>query len=414
MPFEYVAQTIREAYGREVDEVFERFEREPVAAASLAQVHRARYKGEAVAVKVLRPNVEQAVAADLTAARRLLRAVRRFWDHPHIRRELTVLDAFEVRVREEMNFVQEGEYATTIRKNCEGNPHVIIPRVYAEMTRPRVLVLEFVEGTRIDRLDAGRVNVRSVVQALVELYLQMELLDGLFHADPHPGNLMLAPDGRIVLVDFGAVVRVPLAMRRALLHTALAAIRRDPDAVARGFGELGLLPGELEPAQVRWIADLLIRNAYSKTTAKERIETMLADRVMKTLFDSPIALTQESVYFARTAALIEGIGTRYDPYFQPIAVASPVILRMRSKILRSLGEPAPPNLQEIATVAGYALGKAAAWLRDVLPRRVVGESPFAVGVRGDGEMPGIIARVSDPRPQASLAARRARPHIRGG
>ena len=123
---------------------------------------------------------------------------------------------------------------------------------------------------------------------------------------------------------------------------------------------------------------------------------LLADRVMKTLFDSPITLSQEAVYFGRAAALIEGIGTRYDPYFQIVPVASPVVLRMRTRILRSLGEDVTPNVDEIATVAGYAIGRAAAnvrdWMRDLLGKVAL---PLLVALT-----PGACARVNT---QASLA-----------
>lgn len=370
MPFEQVEATIRAEYGRGPDGLFEAFERVPVAAASLAQVHRARLGGERVAVKVLRPGVEARVAADIDAARRILRWLDRLWGHPHIRRELTALAAFEVRVREEVDFRLEGAYAQAIAANFAGSERVRIPRVHADLTRRRVLVMEFMDGTRIDRLDPTAVDPRRIVQTLVELYIQMELIDGLFHADPHPGNVLVAPDGTIVLVDFGAVVRVPLEMRRALVHTSIAAIRRDPDAVAQGFAELGLVPDGVDRDQLRWVADVLIRSAYSRTTTRERIDTLLADRVMKALFDSPITLTEEAVYFARAAALIEGIGTRYDPYFQIVPVASPVVLRMRTRILRSLGEDVTPNVEELATVAGYALGRAARWVSDFVGRRL--------------------------------------------
>ncbi len=368
LPYPVVEQAIRDAYGREVGELFDSFEREPVAAASLAQVHRATRGGETVAVKVLRPGVEARVAADIVAARRILLWLDRWWGHPHIKRELIAVASFEVRVREEVDFRQEAAYATAIRENFANNDRVIIPRVYADMTRQRVMVMEFVEGTRIDRLDAARVDVKHVVQTLVELYVQMELIDGLFHADPHPGNVMLAPDGRIVLVDFGAVVRVPIEMRKALVHTSIAAIRRDVDAVTAGFIKLGLAPPGVDPAEIRWIAEILIESAYSRTTARERINDLLADRVMKMMLDSPMTLTPEAVYFARAAALIEGIGTRYDPYFQIVPVASPVVLRMRTRILRSLGESVTPNAEEIATVAGYALGRAARWVTDFVGR----------------------------------------------
>jgi predicted unusual protein kinase regulating ubiquinone biosynthesis (AarF/ABC1/UbiB family) len=361
--FETIDRVIAESYsGAHVDTLFEEFERVPVAAASLGQVHRARYKGETVAVKVLRPHVERAVRSDLAAARRILGWVERWWDHPHVKRVRVVLNEFELRIGEEMDFRLEGEYGTEIRANFAGNPNVIVPRVISEMTRQRVLVMQFVEGTRIDRLDPARVDVPRVVATLVELYVQMMLIDGLFHADPHPGNLMVSPDGRIVLLDFGMTVRVPLATRRALMHTSIAAIRRDPAATAAGFEELGLIAPGTDPATVRWLADLLITNAYSRTTTQERIDALLADRVMKTLFDFPVILPQHLVYFGRTAALIEGVGTRYDPYFQAIPIASPVILRMRSRILRSLGEDATPSIAEVVTLVGDIASRLAEWV----------------------------------------------------
>ncbi len=363
VPFATVERVIAESYsGAHVDALFEEFEPMPVAAASLGQVHRARYHGETVAVKVLRPHVEHAVRSDLAAARRILGWVERWWDHPHVKRVRVVLNEFELRIGEEMDFRLEAEYGTEIRANFAGNPNVIVPRVVSEMTRQRVLVMEFVEGTRIDRLDASRVDVSRVVATLVELYVQMMLIDGLFHADPHPGNLMVSPDGRIVLLDFGMTVRVPLATRRALMHTCIAAIRRDPAATAAGFEELGLIAPGTDPATVRWLADLLITNAYSRTTTQERIDALLADRVMKTLFDFPVILPQHLVYFGRTAALIEGVGTRYDPYFQAIPVASPVILRMRSRILHSLGEPSTPSVAEVVTLLGDVAERLARWV----------------------------------------------------
>jgi predicted unusual protein kinase regulating ubiquinone biosynthesis (AarF/ABC1/UbiB family) len=372
MSFDAIARTIREAYGRDVDDVFDEFERIPVAAASLGQVHRARKRadgtgatdGRVLAVKVLRPNVEKNVAADLHAAMRILAAVEKRIDHPEVKRIRSVLEEFRLRIHEEMDFRLEAEYATEVRANFAGNPNVCVPEVIHELVRQRVLVMEFVEGTRIDRLDPAKVDVARVVSTLVELYIQMMLVDGLFHADPHPGNLMVSADGRIVLVDFGMTVRVPLETRRALMHTALAAVRRNADEVADGFVKLGLFAPNTERAVVVWLADFLITHAYSKTTARERIDMLLADRVMKTLFDYPVILPQNLVYFARTAALLEGVGARYDPYFQVIPVASPVIIRMRSRILKSLGETVEPQLGDIAMVAGHALGRAARWVID--------------------------------------------------
>lgn len=361
VPYEKIEAVIAREYGNgaTVHSLFERFDPVPVAAASLGQVHRAQYKGRDVAVKVLRPGIEKVIAADLAAARRIVGMVIKQWPHPHVIGLLGVIEEFSARIDEEMDFRLEAEFATEIRANFSKTKDVVIPEVVHEMTRQRVLVLDFIEGTRIDRLNPATVDVGRVVGLLVEIYVQMMLVDGLFHADPHPGNLMLTPDGRLVLLDFGMVVRVNLRVRRLLTRTVLAAVRKDPEAVAEGFMGLGLIVPGTDTETIRRLAELLIVNAFTKTTAQDRIDALLADRVMKTLYDFPIVLPRDLVYFARTAALIEGVGTRYDPYFQAIPIASPVVLRMRTKLLRSVGEDAKPNAAELATIAGYVAGKAA-------------------------------------------------------
>lgn len=366
-PVARVERIIAESYdGQRVEQLFETFNRVPVAAASLGQVHRATYHGRDVAVKILRPGIERIIARDLAAARRILGWLNRRWQHPHALGLLAVVEEFSARIHEELDFRLEAEFAEEIGHNFASNRNVVIPGVVHEMTRQRVLVLDFIDGTRIDKLERGHVNVKSLVQTLVEVYVQMMLVDGLFHADPHPGNLMVTDDGRLVLLDFGMVVRVPQATRAVLTRTVLAAVRRDPDGVAAGFVALGLVIPGTGDETVHRLAELLIVNAFSKTTTQQRIDALLADRVMKTLYDFPIMLPRDMVYFARTAALIEGVGTKYDPYFQAIPIASPVVLRMRTKILRSVGEAAQPTPEELATVAGYALGRAARWVVDSL------------------------------------------------
>ncbi len=364
-PVSVVERLVCAAYEvQRVEEVFETFNRTPVAAASLGQVHRATYRGRDVAVKVLRPGIERIIERDLTSARRILGWVNTRWPHPHVAGLVAVVDEFSARIHEELDFRLEAEFAEEIGRNFASNKRVIIPGVVHALTRQRVLVLDYMDGTRIDKLNAGTVDVKGLVATLVEVYVQMMLVDGLFHADPHPGNLMVAPDGRLILLDFGMVVRVDQPTRAKLTRTVLAAIRRDPNGVADGFRAMGLVLPGTDDETVHRLAVLLIVNAFAKTTTQQRIDALLADRVMKTIFDFPIILPRDMVYFARTAALIEGVGTKYDPYFQAIPIASPVVLRMRTRILRSVGEAAQPNAAEIATVAGYALGTAARWVVD--------------------------------------------------
>jgi predicted unusual protein kinase regulating ubiquinone biosynthesis (AarF/ABC1/UbiB family) len=222
--------------------------------------------------------------------------------------------------------------------------------------------MQYMEGTRIDALDAsvaaGRMDPAAVVRRVIELYMQMMLVDGLFHADPHPGNLLVAPDGTLVLLDFGMVVRVPVATRRSLVRTAFAGIRRDVEGVTEGFHALGLVVPGADRARIRTLVELLFTVADSHSTATERAQ-LLADEVMANLYDFPVELPGEMVYFARTAALIEGVGVRYDPHFNAALFATPVALRMRSRIVASLDMGTIPATDDVAGLLGGALGAVA-------------------------------------------------------
>ena len=362
VPLAEIERVIRESYGRSAEELFERFDREPIAAASLGQVHRARFGGEEVVVKVLRPGVQPLVARDIAAARRILGWVLRWFDHAHLRGLLAAVDEFALRVVEEMDFRLEAANAVAIRTNFEGNRRIRVPKVVTELTRERVLVLEYMEGTRIDRLDAqltsGALHPDDVIRRVLELYIQMMLVDGLFHADPHPGNLLVAPDGALILLDFGMVVRVTRERRRQILETAIAAIGQDADGVVRGFQQLGMIDPSVDLDTIRSLATALLALTVRRTTAQERLQ-YLSDEIMTTLYDWPVVLPGDLVYFARTAALIEGLGVRYDPRFNAISVAAPILLRNRGRILRALSDGARSTTPDWATTLGTFLGRAA-------------------------------------------------------
>lgn len=363
VPFEKIEQEIVTAYGRRPDEMFEAFNAEPLASGSLGQVYRARYEGRDVVVKVLRPGVEDLVAMDIRAVSRLLDIISARWSNSHLRGFRVVVDEFALRVGEEMDFRQEAANAIAIADRFATNSRVLVPAIETELTRQRVIVMEYMEGTRVDSLASpisdGTISGHRVVESVVEAYIQMMLVDGLFHADPHPGNLLVTDDGRLVLLDFGMVVRVEPEMRRTLIRTALSAVSRDTDGVIRGFFDLGIVEPGTDMTTIHRLVDVLLGMAFDGVASADIATRILSDRtladdVMRTIYDWPIILRGELVYFGRAVALIEGIGARYIPGFNPVSFAAPVILKHRRAVLAAMGDDIGARADLVTLLAGLA------------------------------------------------------------
>ncbi|MEP6509072.1 MAG: AarF/UbiB family protein, partial [Gemmatimonadales bacterium] len=266
VPFDEIEREIISAYGKGSEQMFERFDCEPLASGSLGQVYRASYEGRDVVVKVLRPGVEELVASDIHAVSRILDIVSARWSNSHLRGFRVVVDEFAKRIGEEMDFNHEAINAIAIADRFATNSRVLVPAIEMNLTRQRVIVMEYMEGTKIDalssRISSGQLSGKRVVESVVEAYIQMMLVDGLFHADPHPGNLLVTDDGRLVLLDFGMVVRVEPEMRRTLIRTALAAVGRDASGVIRGFYDLGIVEPGTDMTTIHRLVDVLLGMAF--------------------------------------------------------------------------------------------------------------------------------------------------------
>jgi predicted unusual protein kinase regulating ubiquinone biosynthesis (AarF/ABC1/UbiB family) len=314
-----IVAVIEEELGKPVGEVFDSFEEEPLAAASLGQVHAARLKGRDVVVKVLRPGVEEMVALDLQVSFTLLFWLNILFPNHHIRALTNVVREFSAKVREEMDFRMEADNVRRFQETFRSERRVRAPEVYRDYTRRRVMVMEFCRGTKIDRLhekfDSGRLSFQRMMETITELYLRMMMVDGFLHADPHPGNLLVQDDGTIVILDWGMVVEVPRWTRESILNVALAVGREDLDGIINGMYQLGTISPEVSRGEIREAAREIMRIVErAQTTSMERVQE-LADQLFDTFYTWPLMLPQELVYFFRAGALLEGIAYNYDPHF---------------------------------------------------------------------------------------------------
>lgn len=361
-------RVIREELGADVDVLFEHFEPVPLAAASLGQVHRAVYQGREVVIKVLRPGVDELVRRDLQAAYRILFLLHVLFRNHHVRAISTIVGEFAKRIWAELDFREEALNAETLRRNFAAEPRVVIPEVVTELVRQRVLVLEYLEGTRIDRLQerlsAGQLQLRPVVETVIDAYIRMMLEDGFFHADPHAGNLLVDPEGRLILLDFGMVLRIERETQTRLVSTVLAAARQDVDGVINGFYALGILDPDVDRGTVRDAARQLMAVTLRDESSHRQIQQVVED-VLRTFYDWPLMLPAELVYFGRAAVLVEGIGLRYDASFNTMAAARPIVARAASRLIRGQAERDP---KARLTDWGLEAATVVRTLRDLLQR----------------------------------------------
>jgi len=314
-PYRVMERVLVQELKRPVEEVFAEFDREPIAAASLAQVHKARLKdGRLVAVKIQYPGVREIVQTDLRSIRFLLSLATR------LERGLNfapIMDELSESIPKELDFVNEGCNAEAIAANFAHRSDVIVPDIIWDYSTPRVLTMEFLDGIRIidvAGMEAADIDVQAVAQLVIDVYCEQMFLHGIFHADPHPGNLFVQPGPNLVLLDFGQCRRVPDWFRLGFARLAEAVLGGHQSEVPDAFRALGFSTRDGDPTPL-----LLLGKAFLGITAPGRpyvdpeLFAQINARLSRAVRANPlIDLPQEFVFIMRVLGLLSGLGKRLD------------------------------------------------------------------------------------------------------
>ncbi|HVF66579.1 MAG TPA: AarF/ABC1/UbiB kinase family protein [Pyrinomonadaceae bacterium] len=334
---------IESELGRTVAEAYAEIDTEPVASASLGQVYRARmHTGEEVAVKVQRPRLRETVGRDVAVLGRITRLLARFpsmnenadWDG--------MLREFRETISEEMDYAREAANADRFRENFREWRAVRVPRIHWTHTTTRVLTMEFIRGTKVTDLEglkARRVSPVKVNRLLVRAYLKQLLEDGFFHADPHPGNLLVMNSGHLAFFDFGMVGRITPRLQSQMIDAFFHVVGRDTEGLAQDLINLNFLKPGVDTERVRPVVEGLFRHYLNLKLGDVNFKELTYD-LAEVMYEYPFRLPANFTYVIRALMTLEGIGIVTDPGFSFFDTARPFakefMLRREGKQFRRL------------------------------------------------------------------------------
>ncbi len=309
-----------------VSQLFAEIDSEPIAAASLGQVYRARlHSGETVAVKVQRPSLEKTINFDLAVLRRMARFLTRY---PNLIRGVDwegTLDEFAAVIFEEMDYVQEGRNAEVFSENFRKWPNVHVPKIYWTHSSPRVLTMEFIEGTKVldfQSLSERGIHPPDVVKLIARTYLKQLLEDGFFHADPHPGNIRIMPDGRLAFFDFGMVGRISPKLQTMMIDAFFHIIERDVKGLTQDLINLNFLAPSIDPDIIRPVVEKLFTDYLNLKLGDIRFKDLTYE-LAEVIYEYPFVIPAHFTYIMKAIMTLEGVGIVMDPNFSFFDVAKP-------------------------------------------------------------------------------------------
>lgn len=336
-PNEVAYRFIEEELGAHPHEIYAELSPQPLAAASLGQVYKGKLKtGETVAVKVQRPDLQQKIALDLYIMRGLAAWAKKTFKY--LRSDLVaILDEFGTRIFEEMDYIQEGKNAERFEQLYGNIPDIYIPRIYWEYTRRRVLTMEWITGTKLTNLEAMQkqgINASHLIEVGVQCSLRQLLEHGFFHADPHPGNLLASPEGKLVYLDFGMMSEVKRQQRYGLIEAVVHLVNRDFEGLGQDYIKLEFLTPDTDLTPIIPAFAAVFNDALSATVAEMNFKS-ITDQLSALMYEFPFRVPAYYALIIRSLVTLEGIAINIDPNFKVLSKAYPYVAK------RLLSDQAP-------------------------------------------------------------------------
>lgn len=332
--YEVISQVIQKELGQPIEAIYRRFDMEPIAAASIGQAHRANLNGKEVIVKIQHPEIDQLAHIDLTIIEHIVRSFARFMKIKGIEH---LYKQVEQMIEEELDYIQEAVSMQTIKQNLAKETSVYVPEVYTAFSSKRVLTIEYCEGTKINdtvQLDQWQLNRSVLTEKLVRVYCQMILVDGFYHADPHPGNILVNKAGQIILLDFGAVSKLSPEMKQGIPSLLQFVLEQNTDEVVRLLRQLGFIA---EGTSARQVAIRLLDDVKDFIDNELQIETLNIHDISPEQLRMALQLVnikeltqimqipKDWVLLNRAVVLVGGVVFTLTPEWNPINTLKPYL-----------------------------------------------------------------------------------------
>jgi predicted unusual protein kinase regulating ubiquinone biosynthesis (AarF/ABC1/UbiB family) len=330
-------QFIRDALGADPSEVYAEISENPIAAASLGQVYKGRLKtGELVAIKVQRPDIAAGIALDMYILRGIATWMKKTFKF--VRSNLAgILDEFASRIFEEMDYTFEGHNAEKFAKYYGELEEIYVPKIYWQYTAKRVLTMEWIEGiklTNVQKVKEAGFDSRHIIEVGVQCSLRQLLDYGYFHADPHPGNLLVMEDGRLAYLDFGMMSEVSAEQRFGLIEAIVHLVNRDFAALSKDYVRLGFLTEDIDFSAIVPALSEVFNPPEGQSLTQMDFKDM-TDQLSQIMYDYPFQVPAYYALIIRSLVTLEGIAFSVDRNFKVLAVAYPYVAN------RLLNDPAP-------------------------------------------------------------------------